>query len=153
MAPVKAAFSPSDFPGEMLAAVAANAESDADRVHRFLHYLGISGLPENPLTLPRGFLVHLGAALRLLLWESQGVFVHREAGLPDAQQAICDAFELLDEPNADATSFCIAVMRLSVEHFASSTLAEIGADVAIEAADRDVLLDALADFLWKHSHA
>jgi hypothetical protein len=50
-----------------------------------------------------------------LAWEQQGYFFHREAGLPEAQQAIREGFLLLTDLDADPTKLSMAVLRLSVE--------------------------------------
>jgi len=148
MAAIQSSLSISDIPADMVAAVAANAARDADCVELFLNHLGLGATPERPRPMPPGFLLHLGAALRLLSWEAQGFFFHRAAGLPEARQAIRAAFESLAEPDADPTEFCVAVLRLSVERFAWSGPPELGADVALDEAQEDALLEALADFLW-----
>src|SRR5262245_10583053 len=89
-----------DFPGEMVNAVAVDAARDAERVRRFLRLLGLDPAREKLRPIPREFLLHLGAALRLLAWEIKGFFFHREAGLPEARQAIDDAFLLLTSPRS-----------------------------------------------------
>lgn len=150
MAAVPPSFAVNDFPAEMVAAVAADAARDADRVGLFLDNLGFRGTPEKPTPMPAGFLFHLAAALRLLGWEGQGFFLHREAGLPEARQAIRDAFRALADSDADSTELSVAVLRLSVERFAWSGLPDLGADVALDEAQEDALLEALADFLWAH---
>src|SRR5262245_23659798 len=73
---------PSDdaLPSELEVAVAVHAARDADHVCRFLDRLGLPATPEKPRPMPAGFLLDLGAALRLLAWEVQGIFIHREAG-------------------------------------------------------------------------
>ena len=138
------------FPADMIAAVAADSARDADLVGFFLNLLGLRGTPEKPLAMPAGLLLHLGAALRLLAWEAQGFFFHREAGLPEAEQAIRDAFLTLNNPDAERTKLRSAVLRLSVERFAWSGPPDLGANIAVHQAQEDVLLDALADFLWAH---
>src|SRR5687768_11956137 len=90
----------SDYPAEMVNAVAFNAACDAARVCTFLNALGLSATAEKPISLPAGFLLHLGAALHLLAWEVQGFFFHREAGLPAAREAIGDALRSLSDPHA-----------------------------------------------------
>src|SRR5437588_1115435 len=100
MAAVRPSFSVHDFPPEMATAVAVAAARDAERVGLFLGHLGIGGTPEQPRPMPAGFLLHLGAALRLLAWEAQGFFFHRQAGLPEARVAIRDAFRSLADPDA-----------------------------------------------------
>jgi hypothetical protein len=148
MAVLQSAFSPNDLPAEMVAAVAADAARDADRVGLFLEQLGLGATPEKPRPLPAGFLMDLGAALRLLVWEAEGFFGHREAGLPTAEQAIRDAFRFLTDPEANPAELSVLVLRLSVERFAWSGQPELGADIALDEAHEDVLLEALADFLW-----
>lgn len=150
MATVQSSFTLNDFPAEMVTAVAAYAVCDAHCVGLFLSRLGIRGTPEKPLSVPAGFLLHLGAAFRLLTWEAQGFYGHREAGLPEAEQAIRDAFLSLVEPAADPSGLLVAVMRLSVERFAWSGLPELGADIILDEAQEDALLEALADYLWTH---
>jgi hypothetical protein len=138
------------IPAEMVTAVAGDAARDADRVGLFLSYLGLKGTPERPLPMPGAFLLYLGAALRLLHWEGLGFFFHREAGLPEASQAIRKAFLSLNDPGADPAELCAAVMRLSIERFAWGGPPELGAEVALEDAQEDALLNALADYLWAH---
>ena len=130
--------------------MARDAARDADRVGRFLAHLGLQATPEKPLALPTNFLLRLGAALRLLEWEVQGFFFHRDAGMPEAQQTIGEAFRLLTDLDDDPTTLCWGVLRLAVEHFGWSGPAELGADVALDQVQEDVLLEALADFLWTH---
>jgi hypothetical protein len=137
-----------DFPGEMVTAVAVDAARDAERVRLFLKHLGIEAAPDKPCRLPAGFLLHLGAALRLLAWETQGFFCHRAAGLPEARQAIRDAFR----SRADPTELSVAVLRLSVERFAWSGPLDLTADVALDDLTDEAALDALAEFLWATRH-
>jgi hypothetical protein len=148
MVAVSTPFSLDDYPAEMVLRVAEDAALDADRVGVFLSSLGLRGSPGKPLSLPVNFLLHLGAALRLLVWETQGFLDHQVAGLPDAHTAIRAAIHSLKDPQAEATQFCTDVFRFSVEHFAWSAGRELGVDVALGEADEDALLEGLADFLW-----
>ena len=141
-------FSIADLPADMVTAVEFDASRDADRVILFLNSLGLGASPEKPMSIPGVFLLHLGAALRLLSWEAKDFFFHFAAGLPKARQAIRDAFKSLDNPNADATELCVAILRLSVERFAWSGPTDLGADVSLDEVQEDILLDAMADFLW-----
>jgi hypothetical protein len=136
------------FPSEMVNAIKADALRDADRVGQYLRSLGLSGSRDKPLWLPERFLYFLGAALRLLDWETKGFFHHAEAGLPKASEAIDAAIQSLEDPNADPTELCVRVMRLSVERFAWNGPAELGVDVSLGEAEEDLLLEALADYLW-----
>ncbi len=142
-----------DCPAEMVAAVAADASHDADLVGLFLHYLGLRRTPEKPLAVPFGFLLHLRAVLRLVLWEAEGLFYHRTTGLPDAAGAIRDAFMSLVNPNADPTPLWQTVLRISVERFAWHGRRDLDADVALGDLIDDAALDALAEHLWAFRHA
>jgi hypothetical protein len=152
MAAVPPSFPVPDFPAEMVTAVAADAARDAARVGRFLEHLGLGATPEQPRPLPAAFLLHLGAALRLLAWEAQGFCFHRQAGLPEARQAIRDAFRSLADPGADPTALGAAVLRLAVERFAWGGPRDLDADVALDDLTDDAALEALAAYLWATRH-
>lgn len=142
-----------DFPADLVAAVAFDAERDADRVGLFLQTLGLSGSAAKPLFLPPAFLLHLAAALRLLVWEAQGFCFHQAAGLPQADQAIRDAFGALNDPQANPTELWIRILRLAVERFAWHAPRDLGTNVALDDLNEETALDALADYLWTHRHA
>jgi hypothetical protein len=149
MATVEPFVSATDFPPEMIAAAQLAGGRDADRVAVFLNRLGLRATPEKPMPMRAWFLLHLAAALRILEWEAQGFFFHREAGLPNAKQALRDAFITLRDPAAaDPTEFCWSVQCLSLERFAWSGPTDLGADIAMDDVEEDLLLEALADFLW-----
>jgi hypothetical protein len=137
----------------MVSAVAVDAARDTDRVGLFLDALGIRATPEQPKPMPAGFLLHLGAALRLHDWEAQGFFFHRTAGLPPAREVIQDAFRSLDGPDAGPPEVCVTVLRLSLELFAWDRLHDLDADVALDYLTEDVALDVLAEYLWASRHA
>jgi len=137
-----------DFPAEMIAAEEFEAAHQAVRVALFLHAVGKEAIPQKLITA--AFLLHLGMALRLLDWESKEFQFHREAGLPDAHQAIRNAIGALNAPATDPTGFCVAVLRLAMERFAWNGPRELGADIALGEASEENLLNELADFLWRH---
>lgn len=116
----------------MVSSVAVKAAHDAERVVLFLDKLGVRA----ELRLPERFLLHLGASLRLLVWEAQGFFFNRQAGLPAAREVIRDAFLSLNDAAADPTELCVAVLRLSVERFAWSGWCDLEARVAVDDAMR-----------------
>jgi hypothetical protein len=137
----------------MAAAAADDAGRDADRVGFFLRAFGLRATPEKPAPLPERFLLHLGAALRLCEWEAQGFFYHRAGGLPEAREALRDAFRSLTEPNADPTGLWRRVVRLSVERFAWHGRRDLDADVAVDDLIDEAALDALAEYLWASRRA
>src|SRR3954451_7437938 len=149
----------SDFPPDLIQAVARDAARDADRVGVFLDALGrppAGRRPQDPpLGLPADLLLGLGAALRLLLWEQQGIDAHRQAGLPPGRQALRDVFRAATgqaDPEAAgrARTLPYRVLTLFVERFAWAGRPELGADLTLGPADEDALLEGLADFLWAH---
>jgi hypothetical protein len=149
----KTSLSIEQLPAEMVAAVAVDAARDADRVIQFLSRLGLGATPEKPRAMPAEFLLHLGVALRLLNWESQGFFFHREMGLPEADRTIQDAFLSLTDPAAVSTELLLTVLRLSVERLAWGGPSDLAADVALDELTDDGALDLLAEFLWASRHA
>jgi hypothetical protein len=159
MAPTPSPLPLSDFPPELIRAVAQDAARDADLVGAFLDALGLAPAgrrPQDPpLRLPADFLLGLGAALRLLLWEQHGIEAHREAGLPPARQAIQDVFlaatgQADPETAESARTLSCRVVALFVERFAWVGRVELAAELTLGPADEDALLEGLADFLWVH---
>jgi hypothetical protein len=140
------------FPHELTTALMADAFRGADRVGQFLADLGLWGDTKKPLALPLRFLLHLCAALRLCEWEEQGWFFHRAVGLPEAAQAIREAFQSLTNPDAKSTELYAAVLGLFAERFAWHARRELDADVALDDLADEAALDALAAFLWATRH-
>lgn len=146
----------STLPADLVRAVALDAARDAESVAHFLDALGKTSvgrwLSQKPVRLPANFLLGLGAALRLLTWEQQGIQVHREAGLPSAREALRDAFHAVTDPEAATRTqrLTARVLRLFVEHFAWNGRLELDAEVTLGEAEEELVLDTLADFLWAH---
>ena len=147
----------SALPPELVEATAGEAARDADRAGQLLHELGFVPSPGRPVRLPAAFLLDLGAALRLLAWEQGGLHVHRDAGLPPAEQALHDAFRgLVESAGATGTAardLARRVLALFAGRLAWHGRPELDADVALDDLDEDVMLDALAAFLWARRHA
>src|SRR3954451_8327325 len=75
------------YPPELIARVAEQAARDADLTAHFLKGVGLAPPAGTTRPLPSGFLLELGAALRLLAWEVDGLDLN-ESGLPTARDAI-----------------------------------------------------------------
>jgi hypothetical protein len=143
------------LPDELVTAVAADAARNAAHIGLFLKTL-CRKLPSCwPMPFPAGFLADLGAAVRLMIWEKSGLRVHLDAGLPPAEKALRDVMLSLPcrqskpwPPPAD--SLAMQVFDLSIERFAWSAHVELDADVAVEEADEDAILEVLAKFLLPH---
>ena len=142
---------------ELVEATAREAARDADRVGQLLHELGFVPSPGRPVRLPAAFLLDLGAALRLLAWEQGGLHVHRDAGLPPAEQALHDAFRgLVESAGANGAAdrdLARRVVALFAGRLAWHGRPELDADVALDDLDEDAMLDTLAAFLWARRHA
>jgi hypothetical protein len=145
-----AAIQPPSVVTRIITAIADDATEDAIRVRAYLDQLGIGAVPEHPEPWLARFLTHIAAALRLRDWERKGYSFHREAGLPDGRQAIRDAVRSLRDPDVNSRELGIAVMSLSLKHFAWSGRRDLGADVALDQPDEEGLLESIADFLWAH---
>jgi hypothetical protein len=145
-----------DVPSELIEAVARDAARDAERVALFLDALSQTPpgrwLAEKPVSLPADFLLALGAALRLWVWEEHKLTAHREAGLPAAREALWDVFRAVADLEAAGRikGLKARVLSVSVERFAWNARPELGVDVTLGEAEEDAVLEALADFLWDH---
>jgi hypothetical protein len=142
-----------------VAAVTAQATEDARHVALFLksfeNHVGIHRAPDEPLRLPLEFLVRLAAALRIFVWEVQGLTPHLDANLPDSDTAFHDAF--FPDKNADVPfdNLMVQIMGVLRDQFAWRAGPDMGADVVlgrIDDAAVDAALDSLANLLWSQRH-
>ena len=148
----------SALPPELVEATAREAEFDADRVGQLLHELGFVPSPDRPVRLPAAFLLDLGAALRLRVWGSSGLPALPDSGLPDAEQAIIDAFALLAPKSGAEPRHSVELSRkvvaLFADRFAWLGRRDLDADVVLDDhVDEDDLVGALAELLWDARHA
>ncbi|HET6328726.1 MAG TPA: hypothetical protein VFG04_28845 [Planctomycetaceae bacterium] len=114
---------------------------------------GIDPKDARSCPLPTGFLFELGAVIQLVMWESAGLAVHVEAGLPSADSAGKDLerrAKLGPSEFADVTRLELwqKVNLVWVQHFGWQGEESFGAEIALVLADDDLLVDALAEFLW-----
>ena len=147
-----------------LAAIIREAELQADLVARFLRSRGLkptrTSKPEGNPKLPQGlaadFLMELGAALRLRMWERAGLTEILPPGLPNAAESLASAAgraaagQGRGAADRDAPT---EVLRACINYFSAAGRTELAADVVVPSAeDRDELLDVLADMLWEYRH-
>ena len=145
-------------PEELSEAVAREAARDAENVALFLSELGFRPSDDRPVRFPAAFLLALGAALRLLTWESSGLRVHQDSGLPGAERAIIDAFGHLDVTAEVEVRHPAHLPRKVVALFADRLAwhgrRDLDADVVLDDdVEEDSLLDALAELVWSARHA
>ena len=146
-----AAATPTFHP-ELAAAVRAEAGRAADRVAAFLQGLADRGVVVPPL--PRDTLLELAAALTLVEWEDAGLAAHTAAGLPDARTAARYALATaLPAVRRLDPGLITRVVGLFADRMAWHARAELEADVELDAADDEALIEHLARFLWDRRHA
>ena len=136
------------LPDNLIRAVAREADRDADRVLAFLSALGLTPTPCRPIRLPREALLFLGAGLRLLAWEADGITAHRDAGLPPAREVVTAAVRALAAPAPLDPSLPVRVVRFHAEHFSWDAPVLLDADVLIGTLDEDLAAEAIAEYLW-----
>jgi hypothetical protein len=96
------------------------------------------------------FLGEIAAVLQLLAWERQGIFVHQEAGRPNAIDAIQG---LARTPrNRIPSELYMKVVKVWMDRFAWSGHADLNADVTLDDLKEDAELEAIASLLWAHRH-
>lgn len=143
-------------------AVIARAEYVARLTGEFLSATGL--FPETdatstePVRLPGGFLLELGAVLQLGVWERAGIRLHIDAGLPSVEEAAADLARRASENvgefhGLDAARLLKRVLPLWVERFAWGGPERFGMELEIDAAEEDAFIEELAEFLWRHRSA
>jgi hypothetical protein len=104
---------------------------------------------------PIGYLLDLAAVLQLESWEQANIWVHVDAGLPTSVEAGTDlARHCWESPSslvtvASATLFP-RVFRVWLDRIVWSGHELVGAEMAVDMADDENALQAIADFLWKN---
>lgn len=149
------------LPAELEATLVRHAIEDADAVIGLLDDLGfrkpVDGGP--PVRLPAAFLLGLGLALRLFVWEARGLRVHRDAGLPAAGDVLDVVVRQTAAPK-DTPPAAVDyvrrlrrdVLRVTAERFAWSGPSLLGAEVVVGDVNEEQLLDALAHLVWNLRH-
>jgi hypothetical protein len=141
------------YPPELIDRVAEMAASDADLAGHCLRTLGLAPTDGTVRSLPGDFLIEFGAAMRLIAWEVGGLNPV-EFGLPTARDAILQALQyatrriLHPGSPAPAPALAPAVFRVVVERLAWAGPRDLDAEILLEVPDEDVLIEAMARFLW-----
>lgn len=143
------------FPVELVEAVAAEAEADADRVAEFLRDLGLLSAEQPRVCLSADVLLFLGAVLRLNSWEESGLQIHLAAGFSSASKALADAIRSVGQQGKPIypRDLSKAVTALFIERFAWHGRRDLDAVVALDFLDEETAMDALAELLWSRRHA
>ncbi len=141
------------YPAEPIDRVVQQAAYDAGLTAHALAVVGLASPPGKTRSLPREFLLELGAALRLMVWELDGLDL-QELGLPTAQDAITGAFlgavQQIRDPSYPASSLSRTVLEITIERFAWAGPRELQAEIMFETPDEDALVEAMARLLWDH---
>ena len=147
----------------ILEAIIREAEFTADLVVEFLKQHGLKPhrrpRSDIPTTRPSGpaadFVLDLGAAIRLRMWERGGMATSISPNLPASADALIAA---ANRVQGEAISAQVADLQLRVfqawfENIARDGQPDLGTDVLLPTIDDpEELLDQVADFLWRHRH-
>ena len=151
----------SDLHPRLTAAIVQNAELAAQLTARCLHGLnqrmkaeGV--LPEAAeLSLPRGFLLEIGAVGQLRVWEMQGLRPYLPADLPTFADATAELYRRAREEPAEFQTAAGAklsprVLQVWIESFCWEGPALLEANLLLGDVDEDALVDAVAHLLWNN---
>jgi hypothetical protein len=111
--------------------------------------------PTEPVRLPGGFLLELGAVLQMAVWERAGIRTHIDAGLPSFEEAAADLAHRASENVASFDRFHSAtllsrIFPLWIERLAWSGPELFKAEMQLDAVEEDAFVNGLAEFLWRH---
>ena len=146
-----------ELPPEMVRAVVRNGTQDANDVGDFLdHIFAMDGSPfPKPTHLPTLLLLRLGVGCQLLRWESRGILLHKQLGLPDGWAVIREALIRVSgvagpqvDPNPGIEQ---RVLQLSLDQLSWTAPDLLGADIVLGDVDEDALAISVADLLWATS--
>ena len=143
------------YPAEQIGFATDGAAEEAEWVATFLASAGLAPSPGKTCGFPRGILLDLGGMVRLQSWEAAGLDAHRRAGLLTGDEALEYIIEVLTRAAADPAELARAgllgraVFELRMSKFAWAGRTEFQADIALDDADEEALIDALAEFLWE----
>jgi len=135
--------------------VAALVAHTLDAIHEQAG-IDVEAARARPLSV--GFLLELGAVMQLVLWESAGLTFHTEAGLPSADAAGKDLerrakLGLSEFEDAIRLHLWRRVNAFWIEHCAWDAQHLLGAEVAVDHTEKDLLVERLANFLWTNRRA
>jgi hypothetical protein len=135
-----------------------NGMQEADYVAMLLdclaEYPPWEWLTQRPIKLPYDFLLGLGTAMRLWVWELNNVRIHLDAGLPPAYDAMLGAFRSVSDPDAAARLRALRteLHALIVKRFAWNGRPEFDAEIILGDVNEDDLVESVAQFLWSRRH-
>jgi hypothetical protein len=138
---------------ELIEAIVAQANLAAHLVNHYLTSLGLKASPARPTVLPKWFLLDLGTALQIAWWKQAGVLAHLSEAFPAPRDLVADLFRAIGDPDElfsrqpDA-ALATRVMAAHLRHFAFARR-PLQAAVVVGFPDPNVMVDALAQFLWR----
>ncbi len=143
------------FPPELIAAIKAQAESEADAVGAFLRESGLhprGRSPDEPSSFPLEYLVGIGLGIRLRRWQQANIVAHINAGLPLAKELFSRIGELVR--GAPLRGLVARVFMTLGPVIQTSFLWWVDDDdsrieMEIVTGDKEQVLEAVADYLWQ----
>lgn len=138
------------LPAELVQHIQREAERDAADVAALLRALGLGPSGSRPLLLPPLLLHGLGAAMRIHRLEAAGLIptAPKPLSVTVAQQAFLSCREAGETVAAGILDIWRKLMRFEIEQVAWNGQAMLQADVLVGKSDEEMLIDALAKFLF-----
>lgn len=129
------------------AAVSFAAEM-ADLTAWFLSQTGVSFSADRPISLPGWYLLEMGAAMQIHVWERQGVW-HEGLGLPSFQEANTAIAERAADCKDEDTPILTKVLKVWLTRFTWTRPTATRSPFAISCndADEDEFVDRMARLL------
>ncbi len=143
------------FPPELIAAIKAQAESDADAVGAFLRESGLHPrvrCPDEPSSFPLEYLVGIGLGIRLRRWQQANIVAHINAGLPSAEEFFSQIGALV---RGDSLRGLVARVFMTLGPVIQTSFLwwvdddDSRIEMEIVTGDKEQVLEAVADYLWE----
>ena len=149
------------IPDAQVAAVRNEAGYAAEHAVMFLRGCGaIPPTGDQPVRVPREYMLELGAALRVVEWRNRGLLEHLGGDPMPLLQTLVDFILRADRvagqwhTGPDGAPLARLVFKTWLETFAWSGRRELGVDVVLRAPPQPSAeeVSAIAEFLWRNRH-
>ena len=143
------------FPPELIAAIKAQAESDADAAGAFFRESDLDArarCSDEPILFPLEYFIGIGLGIRLRRWQRANMVTHIKAGLPSAEELFSRIGTLVrGVPLCELVTKVLMTLGPVIQ---TSFLWWVDDDdprieMAIATSNKEQLLEAVADYLWQ----
>jgi hypothetical protein len=142
------------YPPELIARVTEQATQDAENVAILLQAFSLAPSDGSKRSYPAEFLLEVGAAARVLVWEMHGIGLFQRGVRLTAGDILLRVFEdatrRLRDPSTPASTleFVYVVFHLNTERLAWTGPRDLQAEIMLDFPDEDVLVESMAQLLW-----